>query len=446
MLPPGFLRAFPGLRRPADSATSNSTDPTENPADQRATSDPDRFRDLFVYIVVFVALLLTGQFFIGHALIFIAAGPLGFEAERGAAIVTGWREMLSRRETLHARYATDLAHRDRTARAFAAPNPGEVVSEYFASRSRAFADLDLVLAVDERNRLLYGDQTLRDTSLEKKFLQITALKVRDLRPDDESATKDDAPPLVAATGPLYWHYYTAHGDHVYLLTLSAVCGDNGYPVQKGFVLFGYRLEGLLEGARRQLNLKSVYITKDLPAAAYASAPIRGFQSDESYYVVLEPARSLGELARRILHIILVLEGVLAAALLGYGLPYFYRGPEDTSEDWRATSGGRKTKAVRKTKATADLAETSPDRTPASKQKTTVSTKPTTAQTAAAVLASSQATRNADQTLDPDAASRDHPPAPALHLEGPEQPSNVEPPPDASFANQTENREAPDSGT
>ena len=176
--------------------------------------------------------------------------------------------------------------------------------------------------------LLYGEAELRDRRLEKEFLEITALKVRDLQPERET---DEAPPLRAATGPLYWHYTVAHGEHIYLLTLAAVCDDRGYPVQKGFVLFAERLESLLAEARRQLNLKSAALSSAPIATAYASVPLEAYAEAAGYesprfFVSLEPHNSVAALARRLLHALLILEALLAFALLRYGLPYIYREP------------------------------------------------------------------------------------------------------------------------
>lgn len=333
MLPPGFARAF-----------QNRIPETEDAS--QSGEDGRIFRDLFIYIVVFVTLLLTGEFFVGHALIQFGAGQL--EADRRTAIIAGWDDLLAERKILHERFATDIAHRDRAARAFAAAEPGSKVHNYFTTRANLTADLDLVLAVGERNRLYYArtqmdDQkpgeraarenpkTLRDRALEKEFLEITALKVHDLKPvENYSVPATTSVTLAPLSGPLYWHYITKHGDQVYLLTLSAICEDNGYPVEKGFALFGYRLERILETARKQLNLHKVYLSADRPIDAYASVPIAGFRPDEVHHVVFQPRATVSSIARQTLHALLIVQALLTVVLLTYGLPYFYR-PHTTSD-------------------------------------------------------------------------------------------------------------------
>ncbi|MCR9143054.1 MAG: hypothetical protein NXI24_12445 [bacterium] len=375
MLPPGFLRAFPGLGR------------TPDPAAAETAEDSGRFRDVFVYAGVFAALLLIGQFLLGHALILTAMGPLGYEAENRAALIAGWNELASQRERMHARHVAALARRDQTARAFASADPQKTVSEYLDPRRDSLDELDLLLAVDERNRVLYGDAKLRDRKLEKEFLEITGLKVRDLSPEREDPAS--APGVLeAATGPLFWHYYTAHGEHVYLLTLAAICDDDGYPIEKGFLLFGERLESLLESARRQLNLKSAHITPEKPVLAYASARIPGYQSEEAFYVALEPRTSAGGLARRVLHALLLLEAIVAFAILGYGLPHFYRGPAELKKRKRTKGPGKTngTKGQEKSKASAkppektdkDADAVAPDAKPQAKPVTNAAARPTPA--------------------------------------------------------------------
>ena len=123
---------------------SNSVDG----AAARALSLPE----LVIYIVVCIAVLLSGQFIAGHILILATSGPFGLEAERKTAIADGFRELLSQRKDLHARYASDFAHRDRLANAFALAAPGPAVTEIFADREPDLERFDLVLAVDEKNR------------------------------------------------------------------------------------------------------------------------------------------------------------------------------------------------------------------------------------------------------------------------------------------------------
>ncbi len=319
------MPASPGRPQSTRAAVrSNSVDGAA------ATTLSKSLSELVIYVVVCVAVLLAGQFIAGHILILAASGPFGLEAERKTAIADGFRELLSQREELHARYASDFAQRDRLANAFAQATPGPAVTEIFTAREPDLERFDLVLAVDDKNRLLYGAAELRDRRLEREFLEITALKVRDLKPEREPG---DAPPLRAATGPLYWHYTVAHGEHIYLLTLAAVGDDRGYPIQEGFVLFAERLETLLAEARRQLNLKSASLSSMPIATAYASVPLEayvGASGDESpqFYISLEPHDSLAALARRLLHALLVLEALLAFALVHYGLPHIYREPGD----------------------------------------------------------------------------------------------------------------------
>ena len=324
-LPPGFARAF-----------------------QYRTANDRSFRDLFFHTLAFVSLLLVCEFFAGQLLIAVATRP--FEDDRRAQLIAGWQALLAARKQLQARSAADLAHRDRTARAFTAPDAASAVTKIFHDRPDVVADFDLTFAIGPGRQVYYGalrelasndivdtqnsPETIaaaRDRAIEKEFLEIAALKVRDWRPELE-ATPGASDPVnqTITAGDLYWHHITRYGEEVYLLTLSPVCDDSGYPVTDGFVLFGDRIDGIFRDARRQLNLREIYLSERTPLSAYVSVPLPGYRADEMYFVALEPAFTISEIARTSLYVLLVLQALLAYALAGYALPYFTTGDATTA--------------------------------------------------------------------------------------------------------------------
>jgi signal transduction histidine kinase len=198
------------------------------------------------------------------------------------------------------------------------------ILETFEGDNTLKEEYDLFLVVDKNMDIIYGvvdgktieenseqNSKIRNKQLEENLFNLTEKKYNEfITPYLNDLAKYTSLKTDIET-PIIWHAIEEYNNSIRLLSLSPISTDRGFPLTKGFYLFGKKLEEIVKEAETIIPAK-IEITNKKPDQAFAYVELKGFNAESKVYVTMTPKVYIANIARNAMNILIIFEIILAA--------------------------------------------------------------------------------------------------------------------------------------
>lgn len=118
-----------------------------------------------------------------------------------------------------------------------------------------------------------------------------------------------------------WHYNVVVGEDIYLISLSPICDNWGYPFSKGYFAIGNKYDTLIMEASRIIPAEFTIHT-DRPGSENGIIISTAIGENSEFFIEIDPLFKIDTILKRLLRLFVFIQVIMISMVFAFVYPYY----------------------------------------------------------------------------------------------------------------------------